>query len=164
MEDKIFVTSTVNHTVVLKLPETHFRRVWSGKGQKFPMTREQLEEAMYNTGAQEMFRAGTLYIEDMEIKKEFGLEPEDADKPTNIILLSDKEIDEQIYKKQAWELKEIMLKLQPEHQKEFAAYAISKGNIDFKKAEIIKEITKIDVLRTIELNKQNEEAPKEDNR
>ena len=39
-----------------------------------------------------MIDSGMLYIEDMAVKKELGLEPEDAKEPVNIIVLSDKEM------------------------------------------------------------------------
>ena len=40
-----------------------------------------------------MLKAGVLFIDDLEFKKELGLEPEDAVEPVNVILLEDKFIE-----------------------------------------------------------------------
>ena len=50
--------------------------------------KDALSEAMYEPGVASMFRKGILYIEDMDTKKELGLEPDGATEPENIIVLT----------------------------------------------------------------------------
>jgi len=52
-------------------------------------TKEQLESLMYDPAFSNMVKEGYLYIDDMEVKKDIGVEPEDAEAPT-IILMDEK--------------------------------------------------------------------------
>ena len=47
--------------------------------------------AMFDPAFSNMVREGYLYIEDLDVKKEIGIEPEDAEKPTHI-LMDEKEL------------------------------------------------------------------------
>ena len=90
--EKVKVVSTVKSRMGVKVPEMRFSRQWLKKGSAVMIDRDILEELMYDSGFKYMIDSGMLYIEDMAVKKELGLEPEDAKEPVNIIVLSDKEM------------------------------------------------------------------------
>ena len=98
MEGKIVITSTINAQVGITLPDIHFKHTWEKRGDKFTVNHDIFEAMMYNNGARNMFKKGILYTENMEVKKEFGLEPEDAEEPVNIIVLNETLIIERMKK------------------------------------------------------------------
>ena len=103
-----------------------------------------------------------LYIEDMQIKKDLGLEPLDAEEPTNIIIPDDKMVKRLLTVVPSSELKATLKKFPTEQINEFAQKAISVGDINLERSEIIKEVAasrglNIDVAKAITLNKQAKE-------
>ena len=92
MSDKIKVISAARGRCVINNRDLGIRRVWQSRGDAVLFTKEQIEGLMYDPAFSNMVNEGYLYIEDMEVKKEIGIEPEDAEAPT-IILLDDKTLD-----------------------------------------------------------------------
>ena len=92
-KEMVTVISTVNGVVGIYLPDLRFKKEWTRKGQKQKIDKELLQDIMYDPGSEYMFRTGMLYIEDMDIKKEIGLEPEEATEPVNIIVLDEKQLN-----------------------------------------------------------------------
>ena len=105
-----------------------------------------------------MFRTGMLYIEDMEVKKELGLEPEDATEPENIIVLSDAEMKRYLTVLPLHEFKEKLANLSIEQKKNMVDYAVENEIINLEKCELLKEATGLNIVRMIELNRQNKEV------
>ena len=91
-KDKVKVISTVKNKVVVTSADLHFSRTWQKAGAVVTIPRETLDELMYDIGFANMIKEGILYIEDMEVKKDIGIEPEDAETPT-IIFMNDKELN-----------------------------------------------------------------------
>ena len=117
---------------------------------------------MSRPGVEYLFEQGLLYIEDMQIKKDLGLEPIDAEEPTNIIIPDDKMVKRLLTVVPSSELKATLKKLPTEQISEFAQKAISVGDINLERSEIIKEVAasrglNIDVAKAITLNKQAKE-------
>lgn len=112
---------------------------------------------MYDAAFSNMVREGKLYIEDMELKKELGIEPEDAEKPT-LILLDEKELA-RFWKNLPFAQFKVETKtLTREQLKSLAEYAIRHGEDgDIKKANYLSELSGYDVLKGIELEKLNQE-------
>ncbi len=157
MSEKVAVVSNSKSTVSVFIPELKLKRTWDKKGAKVFIEKETLEEAMYNPGVEYMFKEGILYIPEMEVKKELGLEPEDAQEPENIIVLTDEQKKEWMSpKKQAWELRAMLEKLSYENKKDFCNYVIENELLDSKKSNVIKEVCGIDTLRAIQLKQANE--------
>jgi hypothetical protein len=156
MSDTVYVTSTVNGTVGFSMPELRFKRVWQKKKAKFPVPKDVLREAIFNPGVSYLFEKGILYIDDLEFKKEIGLEPYDAEKET-IILLEDKYIERLLGVMPIQEFKIEFGKLTIEQQKEVAGYAVEHNMIDMSKAEHMKKICGVDVIKMYSIKKQNEE-------
>lgn len=157
MDEKICVISTVNGNMGINIPHLNFRKDWARKGAKVMIKKEILEEALYDPGVEYMFNNGMLYIEDLEVKKALGLEPEEAKEPENIIVLSDKQMKRYLTVAPKHELKEILTKLAPEQRKNLADFAIENNVTDVDKCEILKKATGIDVLNAIVLKRKEEE-------
>ena len=156
MDKKVKVTNLVSRRVNITLPEMRFRRVWETKGAVRTIPFDELEEAMYNPGVEALFRNGVLGIEDMSVKKELGLEPEDAEEPVNIIVLNDQQRKRYLTLLPLAEFKEKVKELSRDQIQELAKFAIDNELIDFEKDSYIKELVDIDIIGSIQLNKADE--------
>lgn len=155
MDKKVKVKSLVSQRIVLSLPELRLRRVWEKKGAVMLIPYEQLEEAMYSPGVENMFKEGILGIDDMETKIALGLEEEGATEPTNIIILSDQELKRYLTVMPAFEFKEKVKDLPRQQVMELVNYAIANEIANFEKSEILKQYTGIDVISAIKLNRDD---------
>lgn len=155
---KVIVTNMVNRRVGMTLPDLHFKRTWEKKGAKKPIDLEILEQAIYDPGVEYMFRQGILAIDDMEVKKFLGLEPEDATEPENIIILTDAQRKRYLTVAPISELKEIMKSISYEQRLEMANYAIENNLDSVDRAEVIKSFTDIDVISAIRIKRQEKEG------
>lgn len=158
MEKEIVtVISTVNGVVGIYLPDLRFKKEWTRKGQKQKIDKELLQDIMYDPGSEYMFRTGMLYIEDMDIKKEIGLEPEEATEPVNIIVLDEKQLNRYLTVMPLHEFKENVKKLSIEQAKNLVDYAVQKEAITFDKAEFLEKVTGLNAMSMIQLNRKNKE-------
>ena len=154
---KVKVTSTVNHAVGVYNQELHFNRSWQGIGVSIPIDFETLQELMFDPGFKYMIDTGMLYIEDMKVKQELGIEPEDATEPVNVIALTDKDRRNYMIALPLEEFKEKLHQLSLEQIRLLADYAIKNKLADFEKCELIKEACGRDVIQNIRLNNQLKE-------
>lgn len=155
---KVKVKSTVNAQIVVRIPALSFRREWNRRGAMSIMTFEQLEQAIYEPGADYLFRSGILYIDDMEVKKELGLEDREAKEPTNIIVLTDEERTRAIGPLPMHEFKELVNKLSKEQLTELANFAVSEDMKNLDKAEYLGEKSGIDIIQKLRWNKEDKKA------
>ena len=86
MNDKIVVKSMSSGKIIINSPNLRFKREWPRKNAKVNIDAELLKELLYEPGVEYMVKSGLLFIEDMDFKKEVGLEPEDAEQPVNMAL------------------------------------------------------------------------------
>lgn len=156
MDKKVKVVSLVSQRVVLTVPDLRLRRVWERKGAVAVIPFEQLEEAMYSPGVENLFKNGILGIDDMETKIALGLEPEGAKTPVNIITLNDEQRKRYLTVMPLHEFKEEIKKLPIEQINELAAYAIEHEILDFDKSEIIKKYVDVDIMRAVKLNRDDQ--------
>jgi len=156
MDKKVKVASLVSQRVVLTVPDLRLRRVWEKKGAVMTIPFEQLEEAMYSPGVENLFRNGLLGIDDMEVKIALGLEPEGAKEPVNIITLNDEQRKRYLTVMPLHEFKEKIRELPIEQINELAAYAIEHEILDFDKSEEIKKYVNVDVMRAVQLNRADQ--------
>lgn len=155
MDKKVKVKSLVSHKVLLSVPELRLRRVWEKKNAVMTIPFDQLEEAMYSPGVENLFREGILGIDDMEVKIALGLEEEDATEPTNIIILSDQELKRYLTALPIFEFKNKIKDLPRQQIIELANYAITNEIANFEKAEVLKQYTGIDIISAIKLNRDD---------
>ena len=156
-KEMVTVISTVNGVVGIYLPDLRFKKEWTRKGQKQKIDKELLEDIMYDPGSEYMFRTGLIYIEDMDIKKEIGLEPEEATEPVNIIVLDEKQLNRYLTVMPLHEFKENVKKLSIEQAKNLVDYAVQKETITFDKAEFLEKVTGLNAMSMIQLNRKNKE-------
>ena len=156
-EEKIKVISACRGRCGIDDADLRISRRWKGRGDAVLFTRDQLEELMFNPAFMNMVREGKLYIEDMEVKKEMGVEPEDAEKPT-LILLDDKTL-KRFWKDMPFAQFKVETKTLTGAQiKILAEYAIAhgdEGSID--KANYLSKMSGYQILKGIELERQSKE-------
>ena len=157
-KEKVTIVSTVNGTVGIYLPDLRFRKEWTRKGMKVQVDKELLEDILYDSGSEYMFKTGMLYIEDMDVKKELGLEPEDATQPVNIIVLNDKDKERYLKNLPLHEFKEKVKELSVEQRRDLVDYAVEHEVISFDKNEVLEELVGLNPMKMIQLNRQNKEA------
>ena len=157
-EEKIKVISNYNGRCGIESQELRISRRWRQRGDVVVFTKEQLEELMFDPAFSNMIHEGYLYIDDMDVKKELGIEPEDATEPT-LILMSDKELERYWKNMPLAQFKIETQKLTRQQIVSLAEYAIQhgdEGSID--KANYLTEISGYYILKGIELERQNKEG------
>lgn len=157
MSDKIKVISATDGRCGIDNLDLRISRRWPARGSVVTFTKEQIDELQFDPAFMNMVREGLLYIEDMDVKKEIGIEPEDAEKPT-IILMDDKAL-KRFWKDMPLAQFKVEIKtLTGEQIKSLAEYAIrhgEDGSID--KANYLSKISGYQILKGIELERQNKE-------
>lgn len=157
MNKKVKIKSLTNGQVVIKNDDLRVRRVWERKGAVKTIDLEVLEELIYDPGVEYMFRQGMLDIEDLEVKKAIGLEPEDATEPVNIIIFDEKKMDRLMTVMPFYEFKAEVDKAPIEQVRTLVEHAIQKEHTDFEKCEYLKKLTQVDVINAIKLNRAAKE-------
>lgn len=151
MNKKVMVKSNSNATVVFHLPDLNFTRTFEKKGATKPIPFDVLAQGMYNDGVEAVFKSGILSIEDKEARIELGLEEE-------IIVLDDNQKKRLLTIAPLHDLKETCKTLNEQQILELVYFAIDNEIGNFDKASFLKEITNIDIIEAIKLNKAAKEA------
>lgn len=157
-KNKVVVKNMTNSPVTIISQMMSFNRELAPKGAEIGIDRETFEQLMYEPGIRYMIESGILYIEDMETKKELGIEPEDAEEPVNIIVLTDKQRRQYMVNLSMKAFKEKVDQLSYEQVEELADYAITNKLMDFDKCEYIREKCGRDIITAIRLSNQNKEG------
>ena len=157
MNEKVIVTSMVNGIVGITMPNSRIKKIWPKKGTKLPVDKDLLREAIYEPGVEYMFKKGILYIDDMDFKIELGLESEGTTKPTEIIPVDEKYLNRVLKLMPVSEMKAAVAKMSDNQKKELLDFTVEQNDIQLDRLNIIKELTGIDVLKVIELNRQKGE-------
>lgn len=153
MNDKVMVTSMVGGTISAASLE---HRVWNKKGQKLPVSKDVLREAIYEPGIEYMFKKGILYIEDMEMKIELGLEAPGTTTPTEVLPVDDKYLNRVLKLMPISEMKAAIDKMSIVQKQELVDYASKQNDIQLDRLAIVSDKCNVDILKTIELNRQKE--------
>lgn len=153
MNDKVMVTSMVGGTISAASLE---HRVWNKKGQKLPVSKDVLREAIYEPGIEYMFKKGILYIDDMEMKIELGLEAPGTTAPTEVLPVDDKYLNRVLKLMPISEMKAAIDKMSIVQKQELVDYTSKQNDIQLDRLAIVSEKCNVDILKTIELNRQKE--------
>lgn len=153
MNDKVMVTSMVGGTISAASLE---HRVWNKKGQKLPVSKDVLREAIYEPGIEYMFKKGILYIDDMEMKIELGLEAPGTTTPTDVLPVDDKYLNRVLKLMPISEMKAAIDKMSIVQKQELVDYASKQNDIQLDRLAIVSDKCNVDILKTIELNRQKE--------
>ena len=157
MEKKVKIKNLTGGQVVVINDDLKVRRTWERRGAVKTIDFDILEELIYDPGVEYMFKQGILGIEDLEVKKALGLEPEDATEPVNIITFDDKKMDRLMTVMPLHEFKAEVEKAPIEQVRLLVEYSIKKEYTDFEKCEILKSLTQVDVINAIKLNRAAKE-------
>lgn len=160
MEKKIKVKNLVNGRVGITLPDLRLNVNWDRKGQTRTIDFDILQEALYDYGTEYMFREGMLGIDDMETKIALGLEPEGATEPQNIIVLDDAKMKRMMTVMPLHEFKKDVAELPREQVLNLVDYAVAHEYSDINKCDVLKDITGIDIISAIRLNREDKEPVK----
>ena len=154
MSEKVKVISQYNGRCGIDNSDLHISRRWPARGSQVTIDKEVIEELMYDPAFKNMIEEGYLYIEDMEVKKELGIEAEDATEPT-IIDLNDKELERYWKVMPLAQFKIEAKKLTKVQLDSLADYAILHGDEgSIQKANYLTEISGHEILKGIELQRQ----------
>ena len=156
--EKIRVISKHQGPISVNIPDLRFKREWPNKGASVLIEKETLEEMMYDSGFKYMIDTGMLYIEDLEVKKELGLEPEDATEPVNIIVLNDNDMKRMMTAMPQFEFDAKLKTLNYEQMLALADFAIKNELGDFGKCDAIEKACGKDILTAIKLNREDKEG------
>lgn len=162
MENKqVVLTSMIDAYVGINVPDLRLKRLWERKGAKKTIPLDVLREAFYDPSVEYLLRQGILYIDDLDVKIELGLEEESAREPgahLNVQILTDDEIRRLLTVVPVYDFKEKLKDLNREQIKNIADYAVKYEITDFEKAECLKEYLGVDVIRTVQLNRMDKEG------
>lgn len=157
-ENTVLLTSKSDSTLVVNIPELRISRTWTQRGMKLPMEKEILEQAIYDAGFAYLINNGLLFIDEMEIKKDLGIEPPDATEPVNVLDLTEALMNRMIKAMPAEELKKTLAKLSEAQRDDVAQYAIEHNSeLNMSKVEILSNFTGKDILTAIRNKKAAEE-------
>lgn len=154
---KVNIKSETLGRVGINLPDLKLKRTWEKKGVIRQIPFEDLQQAYYEPGVEYMFREGMLSIDDMEVKKALGLEPDDAEEPVNVIILTDEQRKRFLTAMPMHEFRQEVAKLSYEQKNSLVDYAIAHEIANLDKCEFLKEITGIDIYKAIQLNRADKE-------
>lgn len=158
MSEKVKVISQFDGRCGIDNSDLRISRRWPARGSSVLMDKETIEELMYDDAFRNMIEDGTLYIEDLELKKQLGIEPEDATTPT-IILLDAKELERYWKIMPLAQFKAEVKKLKKAQIESLVDYAINNGEDgSIPKANYLTEISGRNVLKSIELQKSAQEG------
>ena len=160
MEKKIKVKNLVKGRVGITLPDLRLNVNWDRKGQTRMIDFDTLQEALYDYGTEYMFKEGMLGIDDMETKIALGLEPEGATEPQFIKVLDDDQMKRMMTVMPIFEFKKELKGVPREQVLNLVDYAVQNEYSDIKKCDVLKEITGIDVISAIRLNREDKEPVK----
>lgn len=158
MSDKIKVISAYNGRCGIDSNELRISRRWDKCGAVQTFTKDQIEELMFVPAFRNMVNEGLLYIDNMEVKKELGIEPEDAETPT-LRLMDEKEMN-RLWKTMPFAQFKLEAKSLTKQQLDnLAEYAIQHGDDgSIEKANYLSSITEYKILKGIELERANQEV------
>lgn len=151
-ERMVKVQNMVNKTIVIRKPEYNLNRRWTQKNQIIPIPFDTLEQALWNEGIRTLFDRGMLYIPDMQDKIDLDLEPADATEPQNIIVLTDKQIENLLNNVPFVAFKKELEELSSTQIREIANYAIIHEIANVEKVNYLKSLTDVDILKAISRN------------
>lgn len=151
MSEKVKIISMFDGRCGIDNNDLRISRRWPARGSYVMLDKEVVEELMYDDAFKNMIESGALYIEDMELKKELGIEPEDSEKPT-IILLDEKELSRFWKNMPAAQFKQEIKSLRKMQIDSLVDYAIKHPNDgSMAKIDILTEVSGRNVLKSIEL-------------
>lgn len=158
MENKqVFLTSTSKGYVIINIPDLHLKRIWEKRGAKKPIAFDILQQAIYDPSVDYLLSQGILIIDDMDTKIALGLESEEAKESgqVNIVALTENDMERYLTVMPIYEFKEKIKELKKEQVFALVDYAIEHELTNMEKADLLKEYTEIDIIKAVQLNRED---------
>ncbi len=158
---KIKVRSLVSGTLFIEDPDLRIKRTWDKKGAIRTIEKEDLEQMMYDPGVEYMFKQGMLAIVDDDADKlnvELGIQ-EEGDEKKILALTDEKKLE--VMKMKMPDFRSTVKELSHEQLNELVSFCIEKELTNYDKITLLKDLTGIDILSAIRLNREDKEKVKE---
>ena len=151
----VIVKNMVNAQVGVKDATTGMLRRWNKRGHCVQIPFDVMEQLMWQDGFRRMIENGILYIESLQDKIDLGIEPYGTDKPVNIIVLSDKRMEElmtttplDVFKTEIQQLPRVQVD-------NLIEYAITNKKVDSAKCAFLKLVTGKDIFKAITVREED---------
>lgn len=154
MTRQVKIKNNSTTTVVYCVPELGFSRTFEKKNAVKPVPFDVLAQSMYNDGVERLFKYGILSIEDKQARVDLGLEEPDEEK---FITIDDNQKKRLLTIAPLHDLKEACKKLPEQQILELIYFAIDNELGNFEKATFLKQLTNIDIMEAIKLNRAAKE-------
>lgn len=155
MSNQVRVQSKVDYSVGLIIPEYRVKKIFTQAEQIALVDKEALKEGLYLYGVKTLFSEGILYVMDTEDRIELGLEVPDE---IPQIIMNPSQMAAFLVTSSLSDFKEKINRMSNEQINSLVKIAIEKKYTDFEKAEFLKSKTGRDVLKTVSLLNENDEA------
>ena len=147
--NKIAIYSNSASRIGVNVPALNFKRQWLQKGSKVMVEREMFDELLQDNGFRYMIENGMLYIKELDVLIENGLEDEGATEPVRTKILTDNEMDRMMNRMPMFEFRTSLEELSIENARALAEYAIEHKITNFDKCEALKAKTGRDILMAV---------------
>lgn len=154
----VMVKNMMNCIVSVKDTTYNINRRWNKRGQVLPIPFEVVEGMLWSDSFRRMIDSGILYIENMQDKKDLGLEPQDATEPVNIKALSEMQMENLLTKTPISVFKREVQDLPMIQVDNLIDYAIANRITDAEKCAFLKLLTKKDILAAISAEEDDRAA------
>ena len=144
----VMVRSASDWTLVVDVPHLNLHRVWTKRGQKYPIERDALIQAYYRPAVEALFRDGALIADDKDFLREVGLLDE-KDEPV-IYELTDTMKQRIIKLMPVAEVKKEIAKMSQSQINEVVDYAIvNYTNLSMDRVELLSKVSGRNILDSI---------------
>jgi hypothetical protein len=143
------VRSASDWTLVINVPHLNLHRVWTKRGQKFPIDRNDLIQAYYRPAVEALFREGSLVTDDIDFLREVGLL--DEEEQPIVYELTDTMKGRLIKLMPLSEVKKEVSKMSRTQIEELAEYAITHYNdLVMDRVDYLSQVSGKNILKAIE--------------
>jgi uncharacterized protein YeeX (DUF496 family) len=144
----VMVRSASDWTLVVDVPHLNLHRVWTKRGQKYPIDRDALIQAYYRPAVEALFRDGALIADDKDFLREVGLLDE-KDEPV-VYELTDTMKQRIIKLMPVAEVKKEIAKMSQSQINEVVDYAIvNYTNLSMDRVELLSKVSGRNILDSI---------------
>ena len=160
----VMITNMVNGMVSVKDQAYGVNRRWVKRGQTLPIPYEAVENLLWQDGFRRMLEAGVLYIQDLQTKKDLGLEPEEAKEPTNIKALNETQMKNLLNNAPMTVFKKEVSTLPRVQVDNLIEFAIENKIVNAEKCAFLKDLTHKDILAAISAKEEEAKADERERR
>jgi hypothetical protein len=151
------VRSASDWTLVVDIPHLNLHRVWTKRGQKYPIDRTALLQAYYSPAVEALFREGSLITDDIEFLREVGLLGEDN--KSVVYELTDAMKLRVIKNMPLAEVKKELAKMSQSQIDEVADFAVTHYNdLVMDRIDLLAKVSGKNILKSIENYKAAQEG------